>query len=353
MTTMKKFGYMLALLAGALWGSLFSNGLAVAADVALKDNYPSEYTVKRGDTLWDISSMYLRDPWLWPEIWQVNPQVSNPHLIYPGDRLKLIYVGGKPRLVVARGDVKLTPHMRVSPLDTALSAIPADVISPFLSGSRVVEKGVLDDAPYVLAGADHKILGGAGDKIYGRGEFLADQNFYGIYRKGQEFKDPETNEHLGVQALEIGTGVIKARDDGKKDKQIATTQLNQTNEEVRVGDRYLPLASEELPAVFYPKPPAGEVEGVIIAVEGGVGNIGRYDVVTLNLGERENIQIGDVLSVHTAGERVNDPFRLGSVRLPGERAGLLMIFKVFEKVSYGLVLESEKPLAVLDTVENP
>ncbi len=344
---MKKIWFVLALLTTSFLGG------HAAAQVALKDNYPSEYTVKRGDTLWDISAMYLRDPWFWPEIWHVNPQVGNPHLIYPGDILKLVYIDGMPRLVVNRGDMKLTPQMRMSELGAAISAIPADIISPFLSRSRVVDQDLLDGAPYVLAGSDHRLVSGAGDKIYGRGIFEDGHDFYGIYRKGQVFRDPETKERLGVQALEIGTGVIKAREELKKEEEIATVALNYTNEEVRVGDRFLPLASEELPSVFNPQPPASEIDGLIIAVERGVAHIGRYDVVTINRGEREGMRVGDVLAVYRAGERVDDPYRLGHVKLPSERAGLMMVFKVFEKVSYGLILEAERALSVFDEVKNP
>lgn len=345
---MKRIWFALALLSTSLFSGL------LAAQVGLKDDYPSQYTVKRGDTLWDISAMYLQEPWLWPEIWHVNPQVGNPHLIYPGDVLKMVYIGGKPRLVVNRGDVKLSPHMRVSPLGAAISAIPADIISPFLSRSRVVDKKTLKEAPYVVAGSDHRLVSGAGDKVYGRGIFAADNDFYGVYRKGQMYRDPKSKEKLGIQALEIGTGVVKAREaDGKKGSEIVTVALNYTNEEARVGDRFLPMSSEELPSVFNPKPPEVEVDALIIAVEGGVANIGRYDVVTINHGEREGMQIGDVLAVYQAGERVDDPYRFGSVELPSERAGLLMVFKVFEKVSYGLILETERPLSVFDEVVNP
>ncbi|MBT8140481.1 MAG: LysM peptidoglycan-binding domain-containing protein [Gammaproteobacteria bacterium] len=318
------------------------------AQVQLRDNYPSSYTVKRGDTLWDISGMYLRDPWLWPEIWQVNPQINNPHLIYPGDLLTLVYVDGKPRLVLNRGTMKLSPNMRTSPLGSAISAIPADVLNGFLSRSRVLDKETLELAPYVVAGSDHRLVSGAGDRIYGRGDFDPATRFYGIYRPGQVFRDPVTREKLGMQAHEIGTGQIIAEDD-----QVATVVLNYSNEEVRNSDRFLPMANEEVPSTFYPKPPESDINGHIIAVEAGVANVGRFDVVTINRGEREGLQVGDVLGVDRAGELVKDPVKRGSVQLPSERAGLMMVFKVFEKVSYGLILEAERPLSVMDEVSNP
>ena len=323
-------------------------GPLASAQVDLRSDYPSSYTVKQGDTLWDISAMYLQSPWLWPEIWQVNPQVENPHLIYPGDILTLVYVDGRPRLVVNRGTMKLSPHMRTSPLGAAISAIPADVISSFLSRSRVLEREDFKIAPYVVAGSDHRLVSGAGDRIYGRGEFDPTIRFYGIYRQGQLFKDPVTKEKLGVQAIEIGTGKITAEND-----EVATVALNYTNEEVRVGDRFFELENEEVPSTFYPKPPETDIEGFIIAVEAGVANIGRYDVVTINRGEREGLQIGDVLGINRAGEKVRDPVKRGSVKLPSERAGLMMVFKVFEKVSYGLILEAERPLSVMDEISNP
>ncbi|NNC54318.1 MAG: hypothetical protein HKO07_01210 [Pseudomonadales bacterium] len=148
--------------------------------------------------------------------------------------------------------------------------------------------------------------------------------------------------------MEIGTGQIRA-----EDEEVATVALNYTNEEVRTGDRFLALENEEVPSTFYPKSPENDIHGHIIAVEAGVSNVGRYDVVTINRGAREGLQIGDVLGVDRAGERVRDPVKRGSVQLPSERAGLMMVFKVFDKVSYGLILEAERPLSVMDEVTSP
>lgn len=325
-------------------------GQFVYAQVELRDDRPGTYTVVLGDTLWDISNMFLKTPWLWPEIWQANPQVVNPHLIYPGDVLSLIYLDGKPRLVVNRGDVKLSPQMRTSPLGAAIPAIPLDAISAFLSRSRVVDKETLEAAPYVLAGASGSIISAAGDRVYARGDFENGTRFYGIYRKGQTFKDPETKEKLGIQALEIGTGRITAEDE---EEGVTTVLLNGSNEEVRVGDRFLPFADEKVNSTFYPKAPDVDVDGLIIAVERGVANIGRYDVVVINRGDREGLATGDVLSVSQAGELIRDTVGSGKVKLPSERAGLLIVFKVFEKVSYGLILEADRPLSIFDEVGNP
>ncbi len=319
--------------------------------VELRSDHPGTYTVKSGDTLWDISEMFLKTPWLWPEIWQANPQVANPHLIYPGDILSLIYLDGKPRLVINRsGAVKLTPQMRSSELGAAIPAIPLDAISSFLSRSRVVEKGTLKQAPYVLAGTDSRIISAAGDRVYARGDFTAPGKFYGIYRKGQEFRDPDTREKLGIQAREVGTGRITAEDE---EQGVTSILLNTSSQEIRMGDRFLAFADEEVNSIFYPKAPDVDVDGVIIAVEGGVAKIGRYDVVVINRGIREGLATGDVLGVNQRGETIRDSIGKGKVELPSERAGLLIVFKVFEKVSYGLVLEAERTLSVFDEVANP
>jgi hypothetical protein len=322
-----------------------------AGDVlSLKEGHPQTHVVVKGDTLWDISKMFLSDPWLWPEIWHVNPQVDNPHLIYPGDVLNLVYIDGKPKLVVKRNkDVKLTPQVRISELDLAIPAIPLDAISPFLSQSRVVSKETLQDAPYVLAGSDGHIVSGAGDELFARGEFdpEGEKNF-GIFRPGDAYLDPDTEEVLGYQALSIASAkVIDVQED------IATMGLNRTTEEVRRGDRLLPDEERQISSNFYPSAPGNETDGYIIAVEGGVSQIGSMNVVVINKGEREGLEIGHVLAIYRVGEQVRDSITGEIVKVPDSRAGLLMIFRTFEKVSYGLVLKATRPLAVMDKVKNP
>ncbi len=326
--------------------SLFSQ----AGDVlSLKNGHPQTYVVKKGDTLWDISNMYLNSPWQWPEIWHVNPQVDNPHLIFPGDVLNLVYIGGKPKLVVKRNrDVKLTPQVRISELDRAIPAIPLDSIAPFLSHSRVLDNGELDKAPYVLAGKDGHIVTGAGDELFARGYFQDDEDTYGIFRRGKPFVDPDTNEFLGMQALAIASSKLLSTEDD-----IGTLALNVTNEEVRIGDRLLPDEEVKIQSNFYPSAPAGDLHGYIIAVEGGVSQIGAMDVVVLNKGARDGIEIGHVLAIYRAGETVRDTVTNEIVKVPDTRSGLLMVFKAFDKVSYGLVLKASRPLAVNDKVQTP
>lgn len=327
-------------------------GLAHAGDVlSLKAGHPQTYVVKKGDTLWAISAMFLDDPWLWPELWYYNPQVENPHLIYPGDLLKLMWVDGRPVLVrnpaPSDGIVKLTPQMRISDISDAIPAIPLDVIAPFLTRSRVVTDEELEKAPYVLAGKRGNIVAGAGDEILGRGNFNGDEN-YGIYRRGKVYVDPDTREQLGVEAIDIGTAHLLS-----KEGEVATLALNRSTQEIRRADRFLPLERRQLTARFEPAAPATEVNGHIIAVEGGLTQIGSMDVVTLNLGERNEVMPGDVMAIYTRGVMVRDPVTGERLRAPDVRAGILMVFRTFEKVSYALVLKAEEALTVGDKVRNP
>lgn len=323
-----------------------------ASQVALNPDHPDSYVVKKGDTLWDISGMFLRDPWDWPEIWYVNPQIENPHLIFPGDRLRLVYVEGKPQIRVERGamsnTVKLTPTMRSEPIDNAIPAIPLEKISAFLDSSRFFEPGQLEGKPYVISGGKGHLVTGAGDEIYGRGKFDPDKKRWGIYRKGKVYTDPKTGEILGVQAREIGeTKLVRVQGD------IATMDVNRSNLEVRIGDYLLPIVSEPIRAEFFPSAPDHNVHGQILDVEGGVTTIGPMNVVMVNLGKREGIKAGNVMAIYKKGENVMDPKTRQWVKLPDVEAGLLMYFRVFGKMSYALVLSVDQPLAVHDSVRMP
>lgn len=328
--------------------------VALADVLALKEDHPKTYVVKRGDTLWSISSIFLEDPWLWPELWHYNQQLDDPHLIYPGDILYLIWVDGKPRLVksiatktIENRDVKLSPQMRIADLQQAIPAISLDVIGPFLSNSRVVDLDTLERAPYVLSGREGHIVTGAGDTLYARGEF-GDDAVFGIFRRSQIFKDPETGEMLGIQARDIGTGKRVSLE-----KDIATLQINRSNEEIRRGDRLLPQEDRALKPRFEPKAPDSEIEGEIIAVEGGVSQVGSMDVVILNRGERNGLKSGDVMSIYQRGELVRDDIAEEIVRVPDIEAGVLMVFRSYDKVAYAVVLSATQALRVGDKVRNP
>jgi nucleoid-associated protein YgaU len=335
-----------------LAGALFLGFAALAADVVLNPDHPDKYVVVKGDTLWDISGKFLREPWRWPEIWHVNPQIANPHLIFPGDILALVYVDGKPRIDVTRGalsnTVKLGPAMRSEPVDNAIPAIPLDKINAFLSQSRFVAPGELEGAPYVVAGAKRNIVSGAGDQIYGRGEFDPTRTVYGIYREGKLYRDPVTEEVLGLEATDIAEAKVVAQDGD-----VATLALNRTSQEVRIGDRLLPNSSAALRAEFQPGAPARDVTGIILDVQGGVTQVGKMDIVMVNLGARDGIDVGNVMAIYKTGETVRDDIAKGLVKLPDVRAGLLMYFSVYERMAYALVLKADQPLKVGDIVDMP
>lgn len=344
---MKKILKMKKTLLGVIAACTFAV-IAIAAEAPFNENIPDKYTVKTGDTLWDISEFFLRDPWLWPEIWYVNPQVKNPHLIYPGDIISLVYVDGRPRLTLERNrNVKLSPGIKILPHAEAIPALPLDIINNFLSRNRVVTQEEVDAAPYVVAGYEKRLLSGTNDTFYARGQF-DETSAYGLYRIGKPYKDPETKEELGIRAQDVGSAKLKTIDDD-----IGTLLATRVVEEVRVGERLLPHEERRLESIFYPSSPDSAVEGVIITVEGGLSQVGHLDVVAINQGEREGLKQGNVLAIFKKGETVTDKIAKEKITLPNERAGLLMIFRTFEKMSYGLILNAERPLAVGDVLENP
>ena len=314
----------------------------------LRSDHPERYTVVKGDTLWDISARFLNNPWYWPEIWHVNPQVANPHLIYPGDELALVYIDGKPRVTKVSSDrvVKLSPKVRSEPIDTPIPAIPLDAISSFLTDTRIVDVEALNGAPYVLEGEDGRIITGAGDRIYARGEKPADN--VGVFRRSKEFRDPETGEFLGLEARSIARGEVIA-----ENKDVLTLRLKQSNEEVRIGDRLLVGEERRITTSFLPSSPDSDIEAQMISVDGGVSQIGQFDVVAINRGEREGLKPGNVMAVLKSGNLVRAPVTNETIELPSERAGLMMVFQTYEKMSYGLILQATRPLSVGDKVTNP
>ena len=323
---------------------------AVAQGPELKDPVPATHTVVKGDTLWDISDKFLKNPWMWPEIWHVNAQIENPHLIYPGDVIRLIYVDGQPRLTLDTSGrmYKLTPKARVISAGDAIETIPLGEINSFLSRSRIVSKQELKLAPHVITGKDDHLVTGAGDRVYVRGDIGEDFSVYGIYRRGQEFRDPVTRERLGIQAIDIGSGQVRGNTG-----EVGTLEVLRSNEEVRIGDKLLREEERAIDSSFYPSPPTGDIDGFILAVEGGVSQVGKMDVVVINKGEREGIAPGNVLAVYKKGGKIKDRVKGDFVELPDERAGLLMVFKVFDKVAFGLVLEASLGLSINDVVTNP
>ncbi|WP_426150968.1 LysM peptidoglycan-binding domain-containing protein [Pseudomonas sp. DC3000-4b1] len=331
-----------------LVGSALANGQSL-----LRDDHPERYTVVQGDTLWDIAGRFLNEPWQWPRIWRGNPQVTNPNLIYPGDSLVLSMVNGRPQVSLergaSRGTLKLSPHIRATPVAEAIPSIPLGAISAFLISNRIVDDAAaFETAPYIVAGNQERVLSGMGDRIYARGQFEPAHTGYGIFRQGKVYTDPETQEVLGINADNIGSGEVIA-----VEGDIATLGLQRSTAEVRLGDRLFTSEEHPINSLFLPSPPNGPVEGHIIDVPRGVTQIGKYDVVTLNKGQRDGLEEGNVLAIYKTGETVRDRITGEQVKVPDERAGLLMVFRTYQKLSYGLVLSATRSLAVQDKVRNP
>jgi len=326
---------------------------AVAADL-LRDGHPQRYTVVPGDTLWDIAARFLRDPWRWPDIWHVNPQIANPHLIYPGDLLELTYVDGKPQLRLSRGphgsrNIKLSPGVRARPWDGAIPTIPVDAISPFLSRPYVLDEGQAENSPYIVAFADEHIIGGAGQRAYVR-TIEETGNSYHVVRPGGVYKDADSGEVLGYEATYVGSAEsTRAGDPG-------TIFFNSTQIESIIGDRVLPTGEERPWSNFTPQRPAADLQGSIISVLNGVSQIGQYNVVVIDRGSADGLEPGDVLRIDQRGETIRDVVTRESrdmIKLPDEEAGLLMVFRTFERVSFGLVMDATRPIHLLDRVRTP
>ena len=327
---------------------------ANAMALSLKSDAPERYTVQKHDTLWDISQRFTDDPWQWPEIWYLNSQIENPHLIFPGDEIGLVSVGGERRVTVTtRGQasrtVKLQPSARIEPIDSAIPAIPQDAVRGFLRHHQITTEDQLANAPRIIAGREGRSMMGSDDKVYARGNFGEEiPASYGIFRRGQVYRDPQTNEMLGLEALEIGQAEVLA-----KDNDILTLKLTHTNQQVAAGDLLLPTEDRSLVSSYSPKPPSKAVEGQILAVSGGVSQIGQFDVVVLNRGLRDGLDTGSVLDINKTGSVVLDRVAGEKVRLPDERAGSLMVFRAYEKMSYGLVMRATQAMRVGDKVISP
>ncbi len=354
--------------------AFFSISTLFVSAAELRQDHPEFHVVQPGDTLWDISQTFLQSPWLWPEIWYVNNQVGNPHLIFPGDIISLVYIDGQPRITktnqLPNGTVKLRPKARELSADSAITTLPLDAILPFLTSAQVVSEEQLDDSPYVVGSDSDRLLAAEENKVYVRGIIDEAATKYTFFRKGDPYIDPETGELLGVEAIHIA--------EGKKTRPGDPTVmvLTKSTQELRKGDRAWPTNDEQLRPVYFPHSPKAFDGGQIISVYGGVQQIGQYDVVVINRGEREHMEVGHVLSIYRTGStivdqeatkrRKNDPNvstwdkltdsvtnSKEMVTLPDEHAGRLMIFRTFEKVSLGLVLKAEKTIYVLDKVKMP
>ncbi len=323
----------------------------------LRPDAPMSYTVKRGDTLWDISAVFLKDPWFWPEIWQINPQVENPHLIYPGDVLSLaVGADGDARVFISQySGARLQPRLRSEQLDGPIDTMPFAAIASFLSKPSVLTKDEALRAPHILAFRDHHMVGGAGHEIYAKNLNASLNQRFTVMHVGEPIRDIESSDIIGYQAAYAATAVVNAP--GTVSKAILTEVAREALE----GDRLISQQGD-VPLTFTPHSPHTSVEGQIIGIADDATQIGQYQVVVLNRGERHGLAPGAVLAIDQKGSVVQDlhsqrPWRKDPwgdlVQLPYERAGTLIVFKVFNRISYGLVIGARGPMQVADRVYNP
>jgi hypothetical protein len=325
----------------------------------LNPRHPESYVVQSGDTLWDIAEMFLRDPWYWPEIWQINPQVANPHLIFPGDILSLAYLDdGRPVIQLTRGQgpveagptERLSPRIRSESLEEAIPTIPFETLRAFLTRSTVLDPSTLDELPYVFAHPEG-LLGSAGRDVYVRGTDAPADTVFNVVHAGDALVDPDDGTVIGYQGLYVGQGRVERTGDP------TTFYLTETVREASIGD-YLVAEESVAPMNFFPSAPGEQIDGRIISVIDGVSMIGQYHVIVLNRGARDGLEPGHVLEVFQTGDFIADTTRDNGfsgekVRLPDESAGMTMVFRVFDRMSYALVMEAHREIRVLDTVKNP
>lgn len=328
-----------------------ARAFAQTQPLTLNPDVPLTYRVQPGDTLWDIAALYLRDPWRWQSLWAENPEIENPHLIFPGDVLRLYWEDGQPRLAhQGQTDIKLTPTLRASPLDLAIPAIPREQIAPFLSDHSVMAPSLLATSAYVVSGDSGRLISGWGDTLYARGASTEALD-HRVVRPVMTLEDPLTGEDLGTFVLDVGEARARGAQEGDELMTMTVTQMRQ---EIRLGDRLLPVGETDLPVHYVPRVPQAGIENAfVIAVAGGLTQIGPLDIVLINRGAREALRVGDVLAIQQKGPSVPDPVTGRKVRLPDTRAGVLMTFAVYERVSFALVLEASRPMAVGDSVVNP
>ena len=325
-------------------------------NVEFRASAPEQYTVVSGDTLWDLSNRFLVDPWYWPEIWYLNPQINNPHLIYPGDVVILFYVSGKPYLTVGDGPritgaERLSPRIRAEDIGADDYGIPIQAIQQFITRPRVVSEETLDSAPYIVGSQEERLAYGSGDRVYVRGFEGDPESKYTVFRKCDDLVDPKSGELLGYEAIMVGDGDIVRVGDP------ATLDLSNTNREALRGDRLLPSDFTELDTEFVPHAPDADIRGNIISLFDALSQVGQFQVITLNLGDRDGIEKGHVFAVNQAGRVIADPFTkpgsLVDIQLPEESIGIAMVFRTFEKVSYALIMETTRAIQIGDSVTRP
>jgi LysM repeat protein len=328
---------------------------------ALNPSAPRSYVVQRGDTLWGLARMFLRDPWLWPEIWFVNPQVQNPHLIYPGDTLALATgSNGQPQLQLTRGPgARLQPMLRSSSLgdNGPIATIPYEAIRAFLSRPGVLTKDEVKQAPYVLAIRDDHLIAGADHDLYVKQ--LKDGGVgarYSVMHVDAPLRDPENGDRLGNMAVYAGTAAVTRVGD------TATVRVTESAREILRGDVLMPETALDIGNIV-PRAPTARINGQVMAVVNGVLLVGQYQIVAINRGADDGLEVGHVLKALEAGESVRDHcaringsgtcVKWRSEKLPDEIAGTLLVFKTHPQLSYALVVGETSPIHIGDHIVNP
>jgi hypothetical protein len=355
----KSITRVLGCAAWLLAGAAFAQG--ATAPLELAPNAPDKHVVVRGDTLWDISGKFLKSPWRWPEIWQLNrEQISNPHLIYPGDVVYLDRSGAEPRLRLGRsvdgmasagragdGVQRTEPMVRSAPLDRdAIPTMNLAAIQVFLNRPLIVEEQGLKSHPRIIATQDGRVFLSRGDTAYARGVADGATKDWHVYRPAKPLIDPATRQPLGWETLYVGAAEMVRPGDP------ATFRVQSNAEEIGEGDRLMPATRASAPNMA-PRPPSMPVDGRIVSVYRGVDQVGKLSVVALSVGQQQGLEVGHVLQVQSTGRMVLDRDTKEQVRLPNEPIGQLLVFRVFDRVAYGLVVAAAMPISVGATVTNP
>jgi hypothetical protein len=362
-------------------------GQAPSAPLTIKPDAPDRYTVVPGDTLWGISQRYTDSPWRWPELWNLNrEQIRNPHLIYPGYVIVLdrergqLTIGGADRQPptvpgtdttppaasapgtatppsggIAPGTVKIGPRVRAESLaKQEIPSIPPSAIEPFLSRPLVIEPDGLEKGPTIIATQSDRVLLAAGNSAYVRGIGKSKDDVWYVYRKGNPLVDPDTNQTLAYEAIYLGTAQLT------RPGEPATVTLTDTVVEVGAGDK-LVAAGRPQSVNYAPRAPSSQIKGRVIAIYGGVGKVGEagpQQVISINRGKANGVEVGHVLALYNLGGMVRDTTKkqddpAARIQLPDERAGLAFVFRVFDRVSYALIMQVTRPVAPLDVVQTP
>ena len=328
---------------------------AATLPLELAPDAPNRHVVVPGDTLWDISAKFLKDPFRWNELWKLNPdEVKNPHRIYPGQVLVLDISGGDPRLRIENGGsggiptIKIEPQVRIVDQSAEIPAIPQQAIEPFLSQPLIVEEDALESAPRIVATQQNREYSAERDLAYVTGMKAGPARLWQIYRPGNEIRDPVTKEKIGYEAILLGTARLV------KEGEPATIQILTVRQEVGKNDRLIPAPNPDI--VNYPlHKPTSEINSRVVSIYGNTNTGGRFSIVAISGGQKNGIERGHVLAISRKGQVVTDRYhgRKSDVTLPDEPVGQIYVFRTFQKISYALMMNATQPVEVGDAVNTP